>query len=115
MRVEALFTFFLFVPFFSCSRTDDARATTKKPSPERATIAHTRPAAAIKAFDFDIVQRTCAMYVAMHSAAFNAPVSFDRTIDDDLVHWNKCPSGNMVACATASSTTAPANGIPWPY
>ncbi len=72
--------------------------------------------AAIKAFDFDIVQRTCAMYVAMHSGAFNAPVAFDRTIDDSMVHWNTCTIGNAVACATVSTVTDPVQaGIPWPY
>lgn len=115
MRAENLITL-LTATFLSCSHANDAASSAKTRSSEPISIEHVRPVAAIKAFDFDVIQRTCAMYVAMHSAAFRAPIAFDRTIDDGLVHWNKCPSGNMVACATVSPVTDPAQpGIPWPY
>lgn len=66
---------------------------------------------------FDIEQRTCALYVALHSGSLESAVAFGRTMDDSMVHWNKCPGGTMVACAKVPSTDGDTVlvGIPWAH
>jgi len=67
---------------------------------------------------FDILQHTCALYVALHSRALDERISFGRNLSDAQVHWNMCPGGTMVACATAPAPHGgePVRaGIPWPY
>lgn len=69
------------------------------------------------AFEFDITQHTCALYVAVRSAAFESPLEFGREVEDSMVHWNMCPGGTMVACVatpTAKGDTV-ITGIPWPH
>ena len=68
-------------------------------------------------FGFDILQRTCALYFAMRSGAFESPVEFGRSIDDTIVHWNKCPGGTMVACVKVPEVNGDTTitGIPWTY
>src|SRR5690606_19976289 len=65
----------------------------------------------------DLVQRTCALYVAVRSSAWEGPMAFGRDVDDDMVHWNLCPSGNQVACASVSDPMGdpPIAGLAWPY
>jgi hypothetical protein len=58
---------------------------------------------------FDDIQRTCALYVAVRSHAWNGPIAFGRELDDSMVHWNLCPGGKQVACATVSD---PVDGQP---
>jgi hypothetical protein len=58
---------------------------------------------------FDALQRTCALYVAVRSHAWNGPIAFGRDLDDSMVHWNVCPGGRQVACATVSD---PVDGRP---
>ncbi len=67
--------------------------------------------------EFDIVQHTCAMYVAVRSRAIDESISFGRDLDDVNIHWNMCPSGNMVACATVPNALGDSTqvGIPWLY
>lgn len=65
---------------------------------------------------FDIVQRTCALYVAIRSGALEGS-AFGRDVDDGMARWNMCPGGTMIACAitpTANGDTV-ITGIPWPY
>lgn len=66
---------------------------------------------------FDITQRTCALYVALRSHAFDETPAFGRDIDADMIHWNMCTGGTMVACATVTAKDGdPVQvGIPWPY
>jgi hypothetical protein len=66
---------------------------------------------------YDLIQRTCALYVASRSSAWQGLVAFGREPDDSMIHWNKCPGGTMVACAdvpTANGDTI-RTGIPFPY
>lgn len=49
--------------------------------------------------DVDLVQRTCALYVAMRSHALRDPIAFGRELESAAVRWNYCPGGTMVACA----------------
>ncbi len=66
---------------------------------------------------FDLTQRTCAMYVAVRSRAFDASIAFGRDLQTIDLHWNVCPGGTMVACATAPAPNGGTvvTGIPWPY
>ncbi|MGV3638772.1 MAG: hypothetical protein ACO1NQ_14110 [Flavobacteriales bacterium] len=65
----------------------------------------------------NLTQRTCALYVALRSHAWKEPIAFGRDLDDGLVHWNMCPGGTMVACASAPTASGDSviTGIPWPY
>ncbi|MEO8589614.1 MAG: hypothetical protein ABI432_09610 [Flavobacteriales bacterium] len=118
MRVEPLLAFTLLVPVSSCTYHTDAAVALDTRSPLLPIAVFDPLAGAGPALlDFDIVQRTCAMYVAMRSAAFEGPIAFGRDIDDSMVHWNKCPGGNLVACVetpTANGDTL-ITGIPWPH
>ena len=75
-----------------------------------------RPAPPIL-LDFDLIQRTCALYVAVRSSALSGTVAFGRDVDEDMIHWNMCPGGTMVACATVPTANGDSLqvGIPWPY
>lgn len=66
---------------------------------------------------FDITQANCALFVAVRSHALEENLAFGRTVDEDVIHWNMCPSGNMVACATVPGPQGMPmrTGIPWPY
>jgi hypothetical protein len=67
--------------------------------------------------DFDLVQRTCALYIAVRSRAFEKPISFNTDLNTAPIRWNVCPEKNMVACATVSDPMGDTlqAGIPWPY
>lgn len=79
-----------------------------------------RPTGPLKAISLDplrfqLVQKTCALFVAPHTAALG-PVGFGRDIDDEMVRWNTCPGGTLVACkktATPSGDTV-ITGLPKP-
>lgn len=73
--------------------------------------------AALDPLAFDGVQRTCALYVAVRSTAWEKPMTFGNEPYDSALHWNMCPVGNMVACAVATTTGGDSTltGIPWPY
>jgi hypothetical protein len=64
-----------------------------------------------------LTQRTCALYVALRSHAWNEPIAFGRDLDDSMVHWNMCPGGTMVACVKAPDAQGDTiiTGVPWPY
>jgi hypothetical protein len=66
---------------------------------------------------FDVVQHTCALYVALRSAAWERPVSFGQALEEVDVQWNMCPGGTMVACAKVPTADGDSvlTGIPWPY
>lgn len=77
-----------------------------------------RPAAhAVDVLDFDIVNRTCALYVAVSSSAWEGSIAFGRDLDDSMVRWNTCPGGTMVACVVAPTATGDTviTGIPWSH
>ncbi len=63
---------------------------------------------------FNLTQQTCALYVSIRSAALD-PVPFGRDVDDEMVRWNKCPGGTMVACAKVPTANGDSvlTGIPW--
>lgn len=65
---------------------------------------------------FNLTQKTCALYVAVHSGALGH-VGFGRDIDDEMVRWNLCPGGTMVACVKAPTPSGDSviTGIPWPH
>jgi hypothetical protein len=66
---------------------------------------------------FDLVQHTCALYVAVRAAAWERPVSFGQALEEVDVHWNLCPGGTMVACAKVPTADGDSvmTGIPWPH
>lgn len=68
-------------------------------------------------FEPRYAQKTCALYVAVRSAAFGAPLAFGREVEDSMVHWNKCPGGKMVACEVRPTADGDSvvTGIPWPH
>lgn len=70
-----------------------------------------------EAFRFDVTQHTCALYVAVRSAALEKPIEFGREVDDSMVHWNMCPGGKMVACTVAPTANGDTivTGIPWSH
>jgi hypothetical protein len=67
--------------------------------------------------EFDVIQRACALYVAVRSGSFKAPASFDREIEPEMVRWNVCDGGTMVACASVPGEDGDTlkTGIPWTY
>lgn len=65
---------------------------------------------------FDNIHRTCALYVAIRSRAWEGSMAFGNDVEDSMVHWNLCPGGKMVACAPAPAAGDSSHvGIPWPY
>ena len=47
---------------------------------------------------FDIIQRTCALYVTIRSSSLKSTPAFDREIDQTMVRW-KCDESDRLACA----------------
>lgn len=87
------------------------------PESARATTQVQVPLSPLDPTAFNVEQHTCALYVALRSHALESSISFGRDLAQVDVHWNMCPGGTMVACAT---TPAPGGktvvtGIPWPY
>lgn len=118
MHTERLFAAAVILPFVACGYDADVSlaAGIKKTAPyTRAHVGSTAPHGNVLALD--MVQRTCALYVAVRSSAWQGPVAFGRELDDSMIHWNKCPGGSMVACAdvpTANGDTI-RTGIPFPH
>ncbi|MBK6370196.1 MAG: hypothetical protein IPF64_10340 [Flavobacteriales bacterium] len=66
---------------------------------------------------FDIIQSSCALYVAVRSSAWNGPIAFGGEMNDSKVHWNYCPGGDKVACVKTPTTSGDTliTGIPWSH
>ena len=116
MRVENLVALMLITPFCSCLNQDASASFTTLSKNDR-NVRLSSLKAQERLLEFDLVQRTCAMYVAVHSRAIEESISFGRDLNDVDIHWNMCPSGNMVACATVPTASGDSTqvGIPWPY
>ncbi len=112
MRIQRPLAPLLALALFSCeSGQEDALTSTDR------TLKARPPAHAVNVLDFDIVNRTCALYVAVRSSAWQETIAFGRELDDSMVRWNVCPGGNMVACVvalTADGDTA-ITSIPWSH
>lgn len=76
-----------------------------------------RPVADAEIIDFDVVQHTCALYVTVRSNALEGTLAFGRDTEQLDIHWNKCTSGTMVACAKVPGADGDSvlTGIPFPY
>ena len=107
MRAEYLVSFFLFLSSVSCTRdrVPDG-AVVQQPPIDTEKIGARAAAVNIDLFELAILQRTCALYVALKTHAFDGPVAFGGDMNDSMLHWNKCPGGTMVAC----TVTPMANG-----
>ncbi len=118
MRLERLTILLLFVVSVSCASHQEEMVADGTDQPEKAILAFD-PLAGVQRdlLDFNILQQTCALYVALRSSAWEGPIAFGREMDDSMVHWNMCPGGTMVACAvTPGANGVPVvTGIPWPY
>lgn len=114
MRVESLLALVFFAPFRSCTDGIETETTAELNHPEGRMH---RAKAEKGLLDFDTVQRTCALYVAIRSHAIEASIGFGQELDDVAIHWNMCPSGNMVACAKVPTANGDSTltGIPFPY
>lgn len=115
MRAAILYALLIFAIVFVCTSGPD-------PAPVWEAQARVDPlvlpvAQEVDPWTFDIVQRTCALYVAVRSRAFEGEASFGQEPDAAAVHWNMCPGGTMVACAKAPTASGDSvlTGIPWPY
>jgi hypothetical protein len=118
MRAERLVALFLLLlSFASCAIDPHAEATADIPSEQHASVFGLWATPAPDLLDLDLIQRTCALYVAVRSSAWDGPIAFGRDIDDSMVHWNLCPGGNMVACIKTPSAAGDTiiTGIPLPY
>ena len=117
MRAERLVALFLLLLTFAyCAIDPHAEATTDKPLEKTASFGPwASPAPDL--LHLDLIQRTCALYVAVRSSAWEGPIAFGRDMDDSMVHWNLCPGGNMVACVKTPSAAGDTiiTGIPLPY
>lgn len=120
MGIDRRITLVLLVPFGACTYVPDASmlpfAGTEMQGHNVAVHASSAPAGS-ELFTVDLVQRTCALYVAVRSGSLQSAVAFGRDFDDDMVRWNVCSSGTMVACAsvpTAGGDTVQV-GIPWSH
>jgi hypothetical protein len=118
MRAERLVALFLLLlSFASCAIDPHAEATVDIPSEQHASVFGPWATPTPDLLDLDLIQRTCALYVAVRSSAWDGPIAFGRDIDDSMVHWNLCPGGNMVACVKTPSAAGDTiiTGIPLPY
>ncbi len=120
MLIDRRIALFVIVPIVACAYDQDAdeRHPDRAAEQDRTAAAHARstgPGAEL--FAIDLIQRTCALYVAVRSGSLGGKVAFGRNIDDTMVRWNLCPSGTKVACAvapTANGDTVEV-GIPWAH
>ncbi len=105
-----------FATLLFCTDTYGQQAVKRQPLLPVLTAAQPTTAPAdIDLFDFIFDQKTCALYVAVRSAALQTPLAFGRDIDDSMVRWNKCPGGEMVACKVTPQPNGGVivTGIPW--
>ncbi|MCC7501308.1 MAG: hypothetical protein IT229_02185 [Flavobacteriales bacterium] len=108
---------FLLCALTSCSNDHGVELTNATPPLDRAIVRFGRTASAKLDCNFDLIQRTCALYVAVRSSAWNGSIAFGRDMEDDMVRWNKCPGGTKVACVvtpTANGDTV-ITGIPFTH
>ena len=118
MRIHGLFAFVLAAPFPACRPDQAADRAQAMPVTGQPILAPSAPVDARPDPNlFDMAHRTCALYVAVHSAAWQRPMTFGNDADADDVRWNMCPGGTMVACAVAPDANGDSvrTGIPWPY
>ncbi|MBZ0204716.1 MAG: hypothetical protein K8H89_00220 [Flavobacteriales bacterium] len=118
MRIKSLVVLLPILSLLSCGYERDGALIADTQRPTRLVGINERAAGpGPDVLAFDIAQRTCAMYVAVRSRAFDETPAFGRDIDADMIHWNMCTGGTMVACATAPSANGDLVqvGIPWPY
>jgi hypothetical protein len=121
MRTTSFTAAFLSLLLISCGREPDTETgqasagkitdTLLSDHPVRERLADAKTAL----LDFNIIQRTCALYVAVRASAWEETIAFGRDIDDSMVRWNVCPGGTMVACAVAPTGNGDTviTGIPW--
>jgi hypothetical protein len=120
MRIDHRIALVLMIPLMACghgNEVDVMHPVATSVPPYSAAVYENGPASYMDHWEVDLVQRTCALYVAVRSGSLESPVAFGRAFEDDMVRWNKCPSGTMVACATVSTTdddNVPV-GIPWSH
>jgi hypothetical protein len=120
MRVDRRIALALIVPVVACTydREADAGSLQGTPGLDHGTgVREPSTDTQVDLLTFDLVQRNCALYVAMRSGSLISPIAFGRDMDGTVVRWNMCSTGTMVACA--STTTANGDtvrvGIPWPH
>lgn len=72
------------------------------------------PASTLTIAADELIQHTCALYVAVRSHAWDDQISFGREMDGSAVHWNTCPGGTMVACKVMPTANGDSviSGIP---
>ncbi|HQV50914.1 MAG: hypothetical protein IPF95_02730 [Flavobacteriales bacterium] len=115
MRPVNLVALFLMLAFCSCTSEQEpgvALSTLEQPA-LKASSAGFNP----DILNFNIAQRTCALFVAVRSHAWAGEIPFGNEIDDSNLHWNLCPGGTMVACVKTPTVDGDTviTGIPWPY
>ena len=118
MRPELLLSVFLVILYVSCGHVHHLDSSSDTRPLERTISLNVHATSAKKdLIDLNIIQRTCALYVALRSSAWEGPIAFGMDMDDSLVHWNMCPGGTMVACVKvpAADGDSVMTGIPWPY
>ena len=116
MRIAHLLALTLMGTVFSCAHGQHIELAAATPVPMLPSVVFDPLAGASRALlNWDIVQRTCALYVAVRSAALERPIPFGAGMDDSMVHWNKCPGGTMLACTTLPTANGDSvvTGIPW--
>jgi hypothetical protein len=108
MRPRNLSHWLLLLPLFACGPGPGGNRADEAYYRAPLTPLMTQPMTMVDLLAFDLVHRTCALYVAVRSRALDTEIAFGRDIDQDMVHWNLCPGGTMVACASVPA----ANGDP---
>jgi len=98
----------------SCAQDPTGEASSAPASRADRVQRHGRPAAwKLDIADAHLVQRTCALYVALRSNVWGPP-AFGREVDEAMVRWNTCPGGTMVACTVSPNANGEVviTGIP---
>ncbi len=116
MRIAHLLA--LTAALFSCAHVQHTEVAASKPAPVLPIVVFDPLAGAGRELlAWDIVQRTCALYVTIRSAALERPIPFGAGMDESMVHWNKCPGGTMIACKAVPTANGDSvvTGIPWSH
>lgn len=116
MRIPHLFALALVAIVFSCAHGQHNKvAATTRAAILPIVVFDPLADASTDLLAWDIVQRTCALYVTVRSAALDRPIPFGAGMDESMVHWNKCPGGTMVACTVTPTAHGDSvvTGIPW--
>jgi hypothetical protein len=117
MPTTRLIAPFLIIALASCAQGPAAGRVSAERSLGGTSARYGRTAATKFNINFDLIQRTCALYVAVRSSAWQESIAFGRDMDDSMVRWNKCPGGTMVACVvtpTADGDTV-ITGVPFTH